>query len=169
MLYRFRIVDPEQEGFLREYEVSPCHTFFDLHSRLSVDLSLCNESFASFFVASEQWDRGMELTLFDMANDTELAAIPMDSLTIGELAREEGARFVYTYDGLQDRSLFLQLVCIEKSAREPKEPICVRSVGTSPGSGSSFLEVANRDIAELLRGDYDGYVDPDFDDEDFDD
>lgn len=156
MLYRFRVIDPVREDFVREYELDPCGSFYDFHQALARDLALSGEELASFFMASEQWERGLELTLIDMVNDTEMAAIPMDSVAIRELVQEEGARLIYTFDVLQDRSLFVQLLRIDPNADAPGSPRCCRSEGGNPASGPSALEIANRDIEELLRCGYDG-------------
>lgn len=150
MLYRFRAIDPDREDFMREYEISPGMTFYDFHTFLVRDLSLPADAFCSFFMAGEQWEKGLELTIFDMDNETELAAIPMSSVSIGEIAREVGARFIYTYDLFHGQSLYFQLQAIDGAGLAPASPVCVHASGSNPEVADDIVELANRDIEELL-------------------
>ena len=76
----------------------------------------------------------------------------MASVSIGEIAREAGARFIYTYDLFRDQSLYFQLQVIDREALAPAAPVCVHACGTNPEVLDDILDFANRDIAELLSG-----------------
>ncbi len=151
MLYTFRVRNPEDSQFLREYTLHPCLTFLDFHLFLRQDLNLCCESIASFYTTQgDSYEPTMELTEVDMQNDTTLPAIPMESVHIRELARDEGDKFLYSYDILGERSLYLDLVHIDRDAPDSRDISCVIREGENPVPSPDPFELAQLDIQDLL-------------------
>lgn len=132
MVYKFRMLSDEDELFLRDFEVDADSTFYTFHEVIQENLGFDPGQLASFFLADEQWNKGMELTLIDMQNDTEMAAIPMDKVKINELMSNRRERLLYVYDIFTDRSLFIELIDILEPNPAMKYPVCTASVGEAP-------------------------------------
>lgn len=132
MIYKFRMISADDKAFLRDYEVDSNQTFLAFHNAIQDNLGFDPTQLASFFLADEHWNKGMELTLIDMQNEGGLAAIPMDSVKISELIKDRKERLLYVYDIFTDHSLFLELLDILEPTKGVKYPICSASVGEPP-------------------------------------
>ncbi len=151
MLYTFRVRNPEDSQFLREYTLHPCRTFLDLHLFLRKDLNLSCESIASFYTTQgDSYEPTMELTEMDMQNDTALPAVPMESVYLRELARDEGDKFLYSYDILAERALYLDLVRIDRDSPDPLDITCVAREGENPAPSPDPFSISQRNIQDLL-------------------
>ncbi|MBI5539019.1 MAG: hypothetical protein HY951_03105 [Bacteroidia bacterium] len=132
MIYKFRMISGDERVFLRDYEVDSNQTFLDLHKIIQDNLQYDSSQLASFFLADESWNKGLELTLIDMENDGGPAAIPMDSIKIKEVMKEKKERLLYVYDILTENSFFIELMDIYTPDCKKKYPICTVSVGEPP-------------------------------------
>ncbi|BDX38700.1 hypothetical protein CYCD_20550 [Tenuifilaceae bacterium CYCD] len=126
------MISADDKAFLRDYEVDSNQTFLAFHNAIQDNLGFDPTQLASFFLADEHWNKGMELTLIDMQNEGGLAAIPMDSVKISELIKDRKERLLYVYDIFTDHSLFLELLDILEPTKGVKYPICSASVGEPP-------------------------------------
>ena len=117
MIYKFRMISADDKAFLRDYEVDSNQTFLTFHNAIQDNLGFDPTQLASFFLADEHWNKGMELTLLDMQNEGDLAAIPMESVKICELIKDRKDRLLYVYDIFTDNSLFIELLDIAYLAR----------------------------------------------------
>ncbi|MGB4329684.1 MAG: hypothetical protein WBJ36_12465 [Tenuifilum sp.] len=132
MIYKFRMLSDEDKLFLRDFEVDADSTFYAFHKAIQENLGFDPGQLASFFLADEQWNKGMELTLIDMQNDTGMAAIPMERVKIKELMSNRRERLLYVYDIFADRNLFIELIDIQEPNPDVKYPVCTASVGDAP-------------------------------------
>lgn len=126
------MISGDERVFLRDYEVDSNQTFLDLHKIIQDNLQYDSSQLASFFLADENWNKGLELTLIDMENDGGPAAIPMDSIKIKEVMKEKKERLLYVYDILTENSFFIELMDIYTPDCKKKYPICSVSVGEPP-------------------------------------
>lgn len=134
MIYKFRVISNQQQLFLREYEIEGDSTFLEFHRFLQEDLDYDTNLMASFFLADEEWSKGLELTLLDMGSDENMGstAITMESATIAQLIKEKRDRLLYVFDLFTDNSLFMELVSISEKDSDIEYPICSASVGEPP-------------------------------------
>ena len=132
MIYKFRMISADDKAFLRDFEVDSNQTFLTFHNAIQDNLGFDPTQLASFFLADEHWNKGMELTLLDMQNEGDMAAIPMESVKICELIKDRKERLLYVYDIFTDNSLFIELLDIFEPAKGVKYPICSASVGEPP-------------------------------------
>lgn len=132
MIYKFRMISGEDKAFLRDFEVNAEDTFLTFHNAIQENLGFDPGQLASFFLADENWNKGMELTLIDMQNDTDMAAIPMEKIKICELIKNRRERLLYVYDIFTDRSLFIELIDITEPKAGVNYPLCTASVGEPP-------------------------------------
>lgn len=151
MIYKFRMISGDDELFLREYEIPDNHTFLSFHNFIQKDLGYDSAQLASFFLTDEQWNKGLELTLIDMDNDAGLAAIPMESVTLGELLKNKKDRLLYVFDIFSDRCFFVELSDIVEPTTSLKYPICKTSIGTPPEQ----LKIEDISIEDIVMDDDD--------------
>lgn len=126
------MLSADDKAFLRDYEIDSNQSFLALHNAIQHNLGFDPAQLASFFLADEHWNKGMELTLIDMQNEGGMAAIPMDSVKIRELMKDRKERLLYVYDIFTDSSLFIELLDIFEPSPGVKYPNCTSSVGEPP-------------------------------------
>ena len=132
MIYKFRMISGDEKAFLRDYEIDSNQTFLDLHKIIQENLKYDSTQLASFFLADDSWNKGLELTLIDMDNDGGLAAIPMDSVKVREIIKERKERLLYVYDLFTDNSFFIELMDIFPPDCTVSYPVCTASIGEPP-------------------------------------
>ncbi|PID90913.1 MAG: hypothetical protein CSA97_00430 [Bacteroidetes bacterium] len=148
MYYVFRVLNPEDEHFVRDYCLTPCMSFLEFHHFLRRDLQLEGVGLASFFTTTEDYQPLMELTEMDMENDTDLPAIPMEQILVREVVNEVGQRLIYCFDILSERNLTLELT--EKREAGSGTVSCIFAEGENPSASGDELATNRADI-ELLR------------------
>ncbi|MBQ9471192.1 MAG: hypothetical protein IJU72_09625 [Bacteroidales bacterium] len=160
MIYKFRMLASGDRAFLRDYEIDSEARFIDLHGLLQCDLGLDTSQLASFFVADDQWNKGLELTLLDMG--TPEAAMPMESAKLSDLLKNRTDRLLYAYDMFADQHLFLELIAISEPQPNVMYPRCAASVGEPPAQPQPDLG-----LPSLEPGTDDYFADDDQDEVDF--
>ena len=126
------MISADSKAFLRDYEIDSNQTFLEFHKLIQNNLKYDTTQLASFFLADENWNKGLELTLIDMENDAGPAAIPMDSVKIREVLKERKERLLYVYDIFNDNSFFIEIMDIYPPDCTLKYPICSATIGESP-------------------------------------
>jgi len=131
MVYRFRMISGEVEGFAREFDILGTQTFYDLHLTIQKNLVYDSSQIASFFLTDATWNKVKEFTLFDLDNDDTFVA-PMDVATIEEFVKDPKQRLLYTFDMFNDRNFFIELVAKVKDSESKKLPACIFEKGEAP-------------------------------------
>jgi len=126
------MISGDEKAFLREYEISGNETFLSFHNFIQNNLGFDANQLASFFLTDEQWNKGLELTLIDMGNDAGPAAIPMESVKLGDLLKNKKERLLYVFDIFSDRCFFIELSDIQEPEAGIQYPRCKASVGSPP-------------------------------------
>ena len=66
MVYKFVVLSDEDESFVREFEFLDSQTLLDFHNILQEELEYDKSQMASFYLATDNWEKEEEFTLFDM-------------------------------------------------------------------------------------------------------
>lgn len=132
MIYKFRTISTENKAFLRDYEIDSDAFFSDFNKLIEHDLGFDSNLLVSFFLADEEWNKGLELTLLDMNNDEGPVAVPMDTVKIGDLVNSRKSRLLYVYDIFNDQHLFIELIDMYEAKKGITYPRCCASVGEAP-------------------------------------
>jgi len=175
MIYKFRMISGEEKAFLRDFEIDSNQTFFDFHKLIQSNLKYDSNQLASFFLADDEWNKGLELTLLDMENDGGLAAIPMDSVKIKEILKEKKERLLYVYDIFNDNLFFIELMDVYPPDCKLNYPYCSASVGDAPpqtdfqntSQDSAFVDSEIDDIFDEFNSEDTEFGSEGFDGEDF--
>ena len=145
MVFKFRLVGTGKEPFFREFEIKDNQTFFDFHNAIQVELGYDNNQMASFYLANNKWEKGLEINLFDMTDDTFTPVIIMDNTQLCELLSEEKQRLLYVFDFFSDRAFYIELLSKSSEEKNKKYPKCTAGRGYPPDQ----LVIEDKDITDI--------------------
>ena len=165
MIYRFTIISDEVDDFVREIQIDPEATFFDLHEAILKAANYTNDQMSSFFICDDDWEKEKEITLEEMDNNPEMDSWIMKETRLNELIEDEKQKLLYVFDYMTERCFFIELSEII-TGKEIKGAKCTKKSGEAPKQTVDFEEMAAG--GGSLDLDENFYGDQDFDMEDFD-
>ena len=165
MIYRFTIISDEVDDFVREIQIDPEATFFDLHEAILKAANYTNDQMTSFFICDDDWEKEKEITLEEMDNNPEMDSWIMKETCLNELIEDEKQKLLYVFDYMTERCFFIELSEII-TGKEIKGAKCTKKSGEAPKQTVDFEEMAAG--GGSLDLDENFYGDQDFDMEDFD-
>ena len=165
MIYRFTIISDEVDDFVREIQIDPEATFFDLHEAILKAANYTNDQMTSFFICDDDWEKEKEITLEEMDNNPEMDSWIMKETRLNELIEDEKQKLLYVFDYMTERCFFIELSEII-TGKEIKGAKCTKKSGEAPKQTVDFEEMAAGGGSPDLDENF--YGDQDFDMEDFD-
>lgn len=165
MIYRFTLISDEVDNFVREIQIDPDATFYDLHKAILSSVNYTDDQMTSFFICDDDWEKEKEITLEEMETDSEIDSWVMSDTPLNELIEDEKQKLLYIFDYLTERCFFIELSEII-TGKEIGSPTCTRSEGLAPRQSVDFEEATV--VNGSLDLDENFYGDQDFDLEDFD-
>lgn len=164
MIIYLRILSDEIEGFVKEIAIDDTQTFADLHTHIQDILKYDASQMASFFTTDKDWNKEMEITLFDMADSgSELLKVMSETL-LSDYLFDENQRMLYVFDFFSERAFFMEVIQIAQGKLD--KPNCYRNEGEAPeqiliGDLTGDLQ---KDSMSLHDDEFDGSLDSlDFD------
>lgn len=155
MIFQLRMIGSEDEAFVREYELLYTMDLLDFHKFICDDLGYDPMTMASFFRSNDRWERGREFTSMDMgAGADDDAPLPMETVTLGQVLRENRDRLIYTFDPFADRSLFLELMGTLKGQGGVAYPRVTLSAGDPPVQFDAEFESSTGSIFDDVMDDF---------------
>ena len=145
MVYRFVVLTDEDETFVREFEFLDSHTLLDFHNAIQEELEFDKSQIASFYMATETWEKEEEFTLFDMGAGSST----MENAVLEEVIFRKNQKLLYVFDFFNDRALFVEYVGETKEDDNMEYPICTNSKGLPPKQ-VSFGGVARKKYNNLV-------------------
>jgi hypothetical protein len=152
-IYKFRILLEAKEDIFRDIEIKSTQNFEDLHEIIVASFGFDNSQMASFYLSNEDWEKGQEISLFDMQMDEdEEKVLVMSDTIINSKVNRISSHLLYSYDFLNLYNFFIELIEIKvKEDSKAFYPRVVYSQGKDPekkmDNALSEEEMAN----ELLR------------------
>ena len=165
MIYRFTIISDEVDDFVREIQIDPEATFFDLHEAILKAANYTNDQMTSFFICDDDWEKEKEITLEEMDNNPEMDSWIMKETRLNELIEDEKQKLLYVFDYMTERCFFIELSEII-TGKDMNGAKCTKKSGDAPKQTVDFEEMAA--ASGSLDLDENFYGDQDFDMEDFD-
>jgi hypothetical protein len=159
MIYKFTVLSDEVDNFVRVIKIDPEATFFDLHNAVLDSVKFDKNQMTSFFICSDDWEKGQEITLIEMDTDSEYDNLVMEETKLEELISDEKQKLLYVFDMISDRAFFIELTDIIPGKSVSKPEISV-SEGNAP---QQILADEAVSIAPKLSLDENFYGDEDFD------
>jgi hypothetical protein len=178
MVYKFVVLSDEDESFVREFEFLDTHTLLDFHHILQDELEFDKSQMASFFMATDNWEKEEEFTLFDMGTGSST----METAVLDDIIFRKNQKLLYIFDFFNERALFIEYTGEGKEQDGFEYPICTSSKGMPPkqvvfGSKSHKLynnivvadddddDVSPSEVDDLFLNGDDEQALPDFDNE----
>jgi len=120
MIYQFSIRSQESQDFQLEIQVDGKHSFHNFHQAIQVTCGYHPHQLASFFILDRKFKKQVEISLLDIGV-AEAAFHIMHRTKIPDYLHSVGQKLIYTFDFIDDRSLFIELtdIIMEKSLNEP--------------------------------------------------
>lgn len=173
MIYRFKIVSDDNENFRREIEIDPDADFMTLRNAILDSVGYTKDEINSFYVCDDDWRRGQEVAILDFGSRSDQDLYLMDETPISDLIDDEGQKLEFIYDGLTERSFFIELKEII-TGKHINEPECVLKSGKAPAQHvdiDEFDRQTEKKAADISRDiDIDEfYGDSEFNDDELED
>lgn len=132
-VYRFKITFEEYDDVYRVIEIKSTQTFLDLHKAILNSISFDQKELASFYMSTDSWKKGQEITLEDMSEDPEHKIPVMSKAKLNEFIVDPHQKILYVYDFIEVWTFYIELVGIEmKEKPGVKYPVCAKTVGLAP-------------------------------------
>jgi hypothetical protein len=128
MVYKFVVLTDEDESFVREFEFLDSHTLLDFHNLIQDELEFDKSQMASFFMATDNWEKEEEFTLFDMGTGSST----MDVAVLEDIIFRKNQKLLYIFDFFNERALFVEYTGEVKEIDGREYPSCTNSKGVPP-------------------------------------
>ena len=142
MVYKFVVLSDEDESFIREFEFLDTHTLMDFHNLIQDELEYDKSQMASFFMATDNWEKEEEFTLFDMGTGSST----MEDAALEDVIFRKNQKLLYIFDFFNERALFVEYTGEVKEIDGREYPSCTNSKGIPPKQvvfGSSSRKLYN--------------------------
>ena len=142
MVYKFVVLSDEDESFVREFEFLDSQTLMDFHNLIQEELEFDKSQMASFYLATDNWEKEEEFTLFDMGTGSST----MESAVLEDIIFRKNQKLLYVFDFFNDRALFVEYTGEAKEIEDREYPVCTNSKGVPPKQvvfGSSSRKLYN--------------------------
>lgn len=154
-IYKFRVLLESKEEIFRDVEIKSTQNFYDLHEIIVAAFGYDNSQMASFNLSNDTWEKGQEITLFDMQIDEnqEEKILVMSDTVINTQTNCVGDHLLYSYDFLNMQNFFIELIeIIVKEDPKAFYPKVVYSQGEAPKPNPIVDEMSEEEMAnELLK------------------
>lgn len=154
MIYKFLLLSDEVDDFSRVIEIDSDHTFLQFQQAILKSVAFNDKEMTSFFICTEGWEKGTEVTLMPMDTNSDEDSWVMSETRLSELIDEEGQRLLFVFDIMTERSFFIELREIESGDLE--EARISKSKGNAPVQLMNFEEFDSKlslDLNENFYGD----------------
>ncbi len=161
MVFKFTILSDEVDSFVREITIDSEANFFDLHNAILDSVKFEKNQMTSFFICSDNWEKGQEVTLVETESSSEYDNLVMDSTKLDELISDENQKLLYVFDMMSDRVFFMELTeIIPRKSLE--KAVCILTEGNPPQqilADDSILITPKTNLDENFYGDEDFEMD----------
>jgi hypothetical protein len=128
MVYKFVVLSDEDESFVREFEFLENQTLMDFHTILQEELEFDKSQMASFYLATDNWEKEEEFTLFDMGTGSST----MEDAVLDDVIFRKNQKLLYVFDFFNERALFIEYAGETDEVEDREYPSCTNSKGIPP-------------------------------------
>lgn len=162
MIFKFTILSDEVDNFVRTIEIDSEATFLELHNAILDAAGYADNQMTSFFMCSDDWEKGQEVTLVEMEAGSEYDNLVMENTRLEELLDDEKQKLMYVFDMVSDRAFFMELSEII-TGKSLEKAVCTSSTGEAPIQvAEDFASAAMLGKTATLPSDENFYGDEDF-------
>ena len=140
---KFRVLldSKDKNEVFRDILISDNDNFESFYKAILNSYHFSEDQMASFYMSNEQWDKGHEISLFDMAFDedpTQILPSVMRTSMISNYVKESNQKMILVHDFLRMWIFLIELIGFE--AEGPDSPKTILSVGNAPAEDSKSTE-----------------------------
>jgi hypothetical protein len=128
MVYKFVVLSDEDESFVREFDFLESHSLIDFHTLIQEELEFDKSQMASFYLATDNWEKEEEFTLFDMGTGSST----MEDAVLEDVIFRKNQKLLYVFDFFNERALFIEYTGESKEIDGREYPVCTNSKGVPP-------------------------------------
>lgn len=143
---KFRVLldSKDKNEVFRDVLISDKSDFETFYKSILDAYNFSSDQMASFYMSNENWDKGFEISLFDMSfGEDEGQILPgvMSESKIGDFIQEPDQKIILVHDFLRMWIFLVEL--IGYSDDTPEQPKTVLSVGNAPAEDSKPIDNEN--------------------------
>ncbi len=140
---KFRVLldSKDKNEVFRDILISDKANFEALYTAIKSAYNFTEEQMASFYISNNNWDKGFEISLFDMSfgeNEDQILPGVMESSIIGEYIQEADQKIILVHDFLRMWIFLIELIGYEENT--PETATVVLNVGNAPSEDSKPQE-----------------------------
>lgn len=161
MVYKFTLLSDEADNFVRVISVDAEATFLDLNHAILDSVQYEKNLMTTFFMCSDNWEKGQEVTLVEMESSSEYDNLVMEDTSLEDLLSDEKQKLIFVFDMMSERAFFMELTEILPGIHMSK-PECVQAEGDAPVQAlteEAYLAGPKLTLDENFYGDEDFDID----------
>lgn len=164
IIFKYRMLSDESDNFVRDFEVYPDMTLTEFHHFILEALEYDN-CMVSIFKSDAEWRPVEEFSEIDMGEDMPGVPRCMDNVTLMEVNNQFNDRLIYTFDMLNGRSYYLELIDMQRPQEDLTYPRVAFEHAPTPDQYDPEATEESGSIFEEMMSDYnefdgdDGYDD----------
>lgn len=161
--YTFKIQFEDIDDVSRIIEIQASQTFEEFHQSIQSAINFDGSKPASFFIATDNWRKGREVTTADKAGVPLMSTVKLKDWII-----DPHQKFLYISDFEAEWTLLVELIKIQKSDPNKLYPVLVKKTGEAPkqyenlnkyiNTSSEFDAIAEDMIADRINDDETGML-----------
>lgn len=140
---KFRVLldSKNKNEVFRDILISDSDNFESFYKAILSAYDFTEDQMASFYMSNHNWDKGFEISLFDMSfgeDDSQILPGIMKESIVREFIQDPDQKMILVHDFLRMWLFLVELIGIEEE--EPSVPKIVLSVGDAPKEDSKPME-----------------------------
>ena len=144
---KFRVLldSNDKNEVFRDILISDQDNFENFYKAILSAYHFSDDQMASFYMSNENWDKGFEISLFDMSfGESQDQILPgvMNTSIIRDFIQESDQKIILVHDFLRMWIFLIELIGYDETT--PEAPKLVLSVGNAPAEESKPTE--NQDL-----------------------
>lgn len=149
--FKFRIVIDvnSDETIFRDILIRENQTFEDFHEAIQTAYNFQGGVMASFYLSNEEWDKGEEIALMNMADERGKGPKMMDSTLISDVIENIDQKLIYVYDFMRMWCFYVELIEIEDANSVQQYPLLAMSFGDAPLEDSKDIDLGEMPMMNL--------------------
>lgn len=162
MVYKFTFLSDEVDNFVRVISIDSEASFLDLNNAILDSVKFERNMLTTFYVCSDDWEKGQEVTLIEMESSSEYDNLVMEDTKLEDLISDEKQKLLFVFDLISDRAFFMELTEIMPGIRMSQAE-CISSKGNPPQQALSeeeFITAVDKTVIDPnFYGDEDFNID----------
>lgn len=162
-IFKIRVVaDTEEDIFIDLITDKNC-SLMELHQVLLKSFELNELEMASFYLSNDNWDKGEEITLFNMEiNEEEDSPKSMDKTLLNDFYKDGTFKVLYLHDFLNLNIFYIEILNEEYYEIKPNEILITHQLGKyNAKEYNEANDLSNEEESDPIKDIFDEYDEDD--------